>query len=125
MEESIENDTVAHELERQLLNNHKRYKVKTKLYENPETAICIPLQSNDIYERSDAFHIWSCIYLSHLLKHTMIRLRINERRDTSDILKTNTMDVYKFKSGRTLRGKYLTKRKEKAWWKTLKTILIE
>ena len=79
-------------METQLLNNDKRHKVKTQLYENPESAICIPLQSNDIYERSDAFHIWSCIYLSHLLKHTMIRLLINERRDTSDILKTNSRE---------------------------------
>ena len=51
----------------------------------------------------------------------MLLLKNKGLKDDSTVLQTNSSDGYKFKSGRTLRGKYLTKRKEKAWWKTLKT----
>ena len=51
----------------------------------------------------------------------MLLLKNKGLKDDSTLIQTNSSDVYKFKSGRTLRGKYLTKRKEKAWWKTLKT----
>ena len=101
--------------------DEKRTNPKVQLLQSPEKFICIPLQSNDIYDRSDAFHIWSCIYLSHLLRNTMLLLRNKGLKDDSSLLQTNSSDGYKFKSGRTLRGKYLTKRKEKAWWKALKT----
>ena len=119
--ESLENRNNAHESEKESSYDEKRSKLKIQLFQGPEKFICIPLQSNDIYERSDAFHIWSCIYLSHLLRNTMLLLKNKGSKDDSTILQTNSSDGYKFKSGRTLRGKYLTKRKEKAWWKAIKT----
>ena len=88
------------------------------MHEDGENYICIPLQSNDIYERCDAIHIWSSIYLAHLLKREMKILSNTEFNDDSIVSKTS--ERYKRKNGRILRGKYLTRRKEKAWWKTVK-----
>ena len=120
--EGLVNRNDTPEPEKELPYDEKISKPKIQLSHGPEKFICIPLQSNDIYDRSDAFHIWSCIYLSHLLRNTMLLLKRNKGlKDDSALSQSNSSDGYKFKSGRTLRGKYLTKRKEKAWWKTLKT----
>ena len=89
-----------------------------RLHEDEEKYICIPLQSNDIYERCDAIHIWSSIYLAHLLKREMTLPSKTDLNDDSIVSKPS--DRYKRKNGRTLRGKYLTRRKEKAWWKTVR-----
>ena len=88
--------------------------------EDLDKYVCIPLQSNEIYERSDAFRLWSCIYLAHLLRCTMISISKKECTDDTRPEVASAADGYKYKNGRTLRGKYLTRRKEKTWWKALK-----
>ena len=103
------------------LDDHKNIKVKTELtLEDPDKYVFIPLQSNDIYDRSDTFRIWSCIYLAHLLRCTMISINKNEGMDDARLGGASDSNGYQYKNGRTLRGKYLTRRTQKTWWKTLK-----
>ena len=82
------------------------------------TTICIPFQSNEVYDRGDAWRIWSCIYLAHLL-HNTIKLLSNGTMSPNILSNKSNKSSYQSLNRRSKRGNYLTRRKEKFWWQTV------
>ena len=91
-----------------------------RIKERPRRKMmCIPLMSDNIYERGDAWRIWSCIYLAYLLSNTMDLLPKHDIKFPAR-WESPSFDNYKYSGGLAQRGKYLTRRKDKFWWRTLR-----
>ena len=82
-------------------------------------SMCIPLMSDNIYEKGDAWRIWSCIYLAYRLKNTMDLLPKQCDRFATR-WESPSFDNYKYSGGMVQRGKYLTRRKDKFWWRAIR-----
>ena len=82
------------------------------------TTIFIPFQSNEVYDRGDAWRIWSCIYLAHLL-HNTIKLLSSGTMSPNILSNKSSKSSYQSLNRRSKRGNYLTRRKEKFWWQTV------
>ena len=83
------------------------------------TTIFIPFQSNEVYDRGDAWRIWSCIYLAHLLHNTIKLLSSGTMSHIILSNKSGKSNSYQSLNRRSKRGNYLTRRKEKFWWQTV------
>ena len=83
------------------------------------TTIFIPFQSNEVYDRGDAWRIWSCIYLAHLLHNTIKLLSSGTMSPNILSNKSGKSNSYQSLNRRSKRGNYLTRRKEKFWWQTV------
>ena len=85
----------------------------------PKTRImCIRLMSDNISEDGDAWRIWSCIYLAYRLCNTMDLLPKQDNRFATR-WESPSFDNYK-NCGMAQREKYLTRRKDKFWWRALR-----
>ena len=95
--------------------------IKDKIIERSgkRTSMCIPLMSDNIYEKGDAWRIWSCIYLAYRLRNAMDLLPNHDNRFAAR-WESPTLDHYKYSGGMVQRGKYLTRRKDKFWWRALR-----
>ena len=82
------------------------------------TTIFIPFQSNEVYDRGDAWRIWSCIYLAHLL-HNTIKLLSSGTMSPNILSNKSSKSSYQSLNRRSKRGNYFTRRKEKFWWQTV------
>ena len=81
-------------------------------------TIFIPFQSNEVYDRGDAWRIWSCIYLAHLL-HNTIKLLSSGTMSPNILSNKSSKSSYQSLNRRSKRGNYFTRRKEKFWWQTV------
>ena len=89
-------------------------------------TICIPFQSNSIFDRGDAWRTWSCIRLSYLLRDTLVSLSNCSLEPNTKIDATQKLRFY-VKYGNKLKKRhpkspYLTRREGKYCWLTVKDV---
>ena len=86
-----------------------------------KVVACIPLQYPEICDRGESWKVWSCIRLAYLLKDAMLSISMDD-------IQQHVVNAYfpNPRHGNQLkkRGRYLTRRKEKFWWKTAKGVTL-
>ena len=86
-----------------------------------KAVACIPLQYPEICDRGESWKVWSCIRLAYLLKDAMLSISMDD-------IQQHVTNAYflNARHGNQLKkmGRYLTRRKEKFWWKTAKGVTL-
>ena len=86
-----------------------------------KVVACIPLQYPEICDRGESWKVWSCIRLAYLLKDAMLSIAMDDVRQYAvSAYFANPRHGNQLKK----RGRYLTRRKEKFWWKTAKGVTL-
>ena len=86
-----------------------------------KVVACIPLQYPEICDRGESWKVWSCIRLAYLLKDAMLSISMDDvQKYVVSAYFANPRHGNQLKK----RGRYLTRRKEKFWWKTAKGVTL-
>lgn len=86
-----------------------------------KVVACIPLQYPDICDRGESWKVWSCIRLAYLLKDAMLSISMD---DVQQYVVSPYFANPRHGNQLKKRGRYLTRRKEKFWWKTAKGVTL-
>ena len=102
-------------------DEHNRNSDIVDVTRRQKAVACIPLQYPEICDRGESWKVWSCIRLAYLLKDAMLSIAMDDVRQYAvSAYFANPRHGNQLKK----RGRYLTRRKEKFWWKTAKGVTL-